>query len=144
MEKISTYFTLEETFASARAKELGIDNSIPPQIMPAVRRTAICMDKVRKLLNRPVIPTCWYRCPALNKAVRGVPNSQHQDGEAVDFVSPEFGTPKKIAQILADNVDLIQFDQLIYEGTWIHISFSLKPRKQVLSKTTSGYVKGIV
>lgn len=139
----SRHFTWRET----QVTQTGIDNSIESQATAErIMFTAQGMEKVRELLgNRPVIVTSWYRNPQVNAAVGGVPNSQHAKGEAVDFVSPAFGSPHKICTLLAANAEHLQFDQLILEPTWVHISFRQgSARKEVLTLFPSrGYVKGI-
>jgi hypothetical protein len=35
-------------------------------------------------------------------------------------------------QTLVDHEDFVQFDQLIYEGQWIHASFTMKARGDIL------------
>jgi hypothetical protein len=81
----------------------------------------------------------------LNKAVGGAFNSAHLSGYAVDFVCPDFGTPQKIAKHLADNLE--SFDQIIFEGTWVHISFAPAERKQLLTAHFGGgrttYTEGV-
>lgn len=68
-----------------------------------------------------------YRCPKLNAAVGGVPNSQHQYGEACDIHIPDNATGLRWFTWMMDN---LQFDQLIKERStrdsktfWIHVSF---------------------
>ena len=144
MNMISTYFSWQEVTHSETAERKGIDNMLPEHLKEAAIRTALRMDAVRKLLNRPVIVSSWYRSPALNTAIGGSKTSSHTKGEAVDFICPQFGSAFKIAQFLEANVDVLQFDQLIYEGTWVHISFTSKPRKQVLTWLGGAtYVSGI-
>jgi hypothetical protein len=60
----------------------------------------------------------------------GSATSDHQKGFAIDFTCPDFGTPLEcVKKISASD---IQFDQLIQEGTWIHISFAPAMRRQIL------------
>lgn len=125
-----------------------IDNSIPLEIIPAVKFTANRMEYVRALLNSPILINSWYRCPELNKIVGGAENSQHMQGCAVDFKAPRFGGPLDICQKIIKYADLINFDQLIYEYSWVHISFSPIPntvgRKQVLTLLNSKkYAQGL-
>lgn len=72
--------------------------------------------------------------------------NQHMCGMAADFTAPFFGTPLQVARAIV--ASKITFDQLIQEGTWVHISFSAKPRRSVLTaKFTNGvasYSPGLV
>lgn len=72
-------------------------------------------------------------------------DSQHMKGEADDFVSPSFGTPFEVCRALEANKEEIQFDQLIFEGTWCHASWVKgKPRLQILTMLNGGYLEGLV
>ena len=66
------------------------------------------------------------------------PSSQHTKGEAVDFTSKTFGTPKQIIQCILDKG--IEFDQLILEyDSWVHISFvDYNSRRQALVIDNTG------
>lgn len=143
---ISTYFSWDEVILSPTAARWGLDNLPPAEVVPAIQYTAACMDRVRKLLNRPILVNSWYRSPEVNKAVGSKSSkSQHCKGEAVDFICPSYGSPRAVAKVLADNLALLKFDQLIYEYTWVHISFSVNPRGQVLTldSKTGKAIQGI-
>lgn len=139
---LSDHFTLEEATASETAARDGLDNQPAPEVLEVMYKTAVKMEKVRNLLgDLPIHINSFYRSPAVNEAVGSKPSSQHTKGEAVDFICPTFGTPLDICKILIANKDLIGFDQLILEHTWVHISFAIlsgKPRSQVLSLLTGG------
>ena len=142
--KLSEYFTLSELTASQTAARRGINNVPNGAHLDALKQTAAAMDKVRKLLGAPVIVSSGYRSPALNKAVGGSSSSAHCRGEAVDFTAPSFGTPREVCKAIINSG--IVFDQLIYEGTWVHIAFDKTPRRSILTahfgaKTT--YTNGI-
>ena len=149
MTYLTEHFTLEEVTQSQTASRNGIDNSLPGDLYPAVLKTAVGMEKVRALLDKPISVDSWYRCPALNSAIGSKPTSQHIKGEAVDFICPAYGTPTQIAKFLVSNSDLIRYDQLILEHSWVHISWnSSNPnsgqRGQVLSLlSTGGYSTGL-
>ncbi|CAM3251691.1 D-Ala-D-Ala carboxypeptidase family metallohydrolase [Asticcacaulis taihuensis] len=124
------YFTLDEL---THTEHRNIDNTPSPEMVETLRQTAQQMDRVRTLLGKPIRVNSGYRSPALNAAVGGAPNSAHMSGYAVDFVCPGFGTPLQICQkIIASD---IRFDQLIQEGTWVHISFDPRLRMQQLTAT---------
>jgi hypothetical protein len=147
--ELSTHFSLEEATASETAERKGIKNQPADSISQVMHRTATAMERVRALLgNIPLHINSWYRCPELNEAVGSKPSSQHLLGEAVDFICPSYGTPYEIAMVLIDNKDLIRYDQLIYEHTWIHISFCAAdktPRYEVLTLMPGNtYARGMV
>ena len=105
--------------------------------MAALRTTAARMEAVRRLLGERVISvSSGYRCPALNKAVGGARTSAHLTGRAVDFNCYGFGDPLAVCRALAASE--IAFDQVIEEGTWTHISFDPRLRRQVLTRRPGG------
>lgn len=129
---LSPHFTLAELTLSQTAERLGLDNTPPPEVMEALRRTCLGLEAVRvRLGGAPILISSGYRSPAVNQAVGGSPNSQHTRGEAVDFTAPGFGGPRQVVDALADSE--VPYDQLILEfGRWVHISFSARPRHMAL------------
>ena len=124
--KLSEHFDLNEFTRSATADRLHIDNTIPEDLILNLRN--LCeqvLEPLREHLGHPVVISSGYRYPALNRAVGGVPNSQHLTGEAADIVMP------KLADVFYWIIDNVPFDQLGFEskGTtkWIHVSCKLDP-----------------
>lgn len=143
MTQLSPHFTLAE----ATVTNTGIPNLTSPEERERILHTAECMEKVRMLLdNKPITINSWFRSHKVNAAVGGVSNSEHRLGTAVDFVCPAFGTPFLIAQSLARWANVLQYNQLIYEGTWVHISFPYPNKigtKENLTMKNGKYSKGI-
>lgn len=135
--KVSEHFSIEEIIHSDKAIELGLRNIPDPQAVLVIEKTAQAMERVRAALgNNPIKINSWYRSPKVNTAVGSKSTSQHMKGEAVDFICPAFGSPLDICRKLIQLQDLIRFDQLILEHTWVHISFAIttgQSRCQVLS-----------
>lgn len=132
MTKLSEHFTLEELTFSATAQRKQIDNKPPAEVLENMKRLAAGLEEVRAALgNKPMRINSGYRSPKLNRAVGGARLSAHMAGYAADFVCPEFGSPLKIVKALAATG--IQFDKLIQEGTWVHISFAPEARRQLLT-----------
>lgn len=124
-----------EELAATEHREF--DNTPPPDIVPTLRATALRMEEVRRLLgDRPISVSSGFRCRALNRAVGGARTSAHLTGHAVDFNCYRFGPPMKVCRAIAESD--IAFDQLIEEGTWVHISFDPRLRRQVLTRRTDG------
>jgi hypothetical protein len=144
---LSEHFTLQEATASAKARMIKDDNQPDQKQLQQMKYTAEQMEKVRKILgDLPIRVNSWFRSPAVNKAVGGVSTSQHAKGEAVDFTCSLYGNPYEVCVELSARKGELQYDQLIYEHTWIHISFvnDRKPRLQDLTYMGAGkYIKGI-
>lgn len=79
--------------------------------------------------------TSARRTPEQNKACNGAPKSQHLVGEAVD-IKPYGSTTfnKLLEEIYLFSEKAWPFDQLIIYPTFIHISFCLHNRRQVIDK----------
>ena len=137
---VTMHFTIEELYASNKAKELGIDNKPSIQKMiHLVYLAAFVLEPLRVAMGMPIRISSGYRCEALNKAVGGVYNSQHLKGQAADIcIDGDMTKGRKIFNYIRDN---LPFDQLIWEHNkagiyWIHVSFVFpdfgKNRKQVI------------
>lgn len=146
MQFLSPSFTLAEFVVSQEAARRDIDNTPPQWVVDNLGRVVKTLDQIRATLrNVPIVISSGFRAPELNKAVGGAPNSAHMQGLAADFIAPRFGSPFEICQaIIRHN---IEFDQLIYEHTWVHIGLApdhKQPRGQILTYRRGVYVSGIV
>jgi zinc D-Ala-D-Ala carboxypeptidase len=135
--KLSEHFHLVEFTFSQTAIRKAIPNIPSPEIIGNLKDVADGMEKVRTLLgNKPISITSGYRSAKLNQAVGGSKTSAHMLGYACDFICPSYGKPIAIVKKIKDSD--IDFDQCIQEGTWVHISFDPKNRKQVLTALFDG------
>lgn len=150
-QQLSPHFRLSEFLVSREAVVHGIDNTPGPVAIANLTRLARELEVCRVVLGGvPMSISSGFRCPPLNAMVKGAVDSAHLDGRAADFTAPGFGTPQQICQRLIDTH--VDFDQLIFEGTWVHFGIAevgLKPRGQVLTAVfTPGartrYLQGIV
>lgn len=145
--QLSEHFALSELIDSQTAVRQGIANIPSPEQLANLRLLAARLEQVRRLLGGlPITVSSGFRSPALNRAVGGAPNSAHLDGLAADFACARFGTPLAICKALVE-AD-IAFDQVIYEGTWVHLGIAPgRQRHQVLTAkfTPDGvvYSKGL-
>lgn len=131
MTQLTQHFSLEELTFSSTAQRLNIDNTPDLGTVAHLTRLAMGLEQIRALLGVPMHIDSGYRCPSLNKAVGGVANSAHLDGYAADFIAPDYGTPLQIARAIAGSG--IPFDQVIQEGSWVHISFDPRLRRNALT-----------
>ena len=126
---ISPHITLKEAIRSQTATRLGIDNTPSEEIIKRMQAVAQkCFEPMREWYGKPLTVSSFYRCPALNKAVKGSATSQHVKGEAIDIDTGSGTENLKLYEWAKAN---LVFDQLIYEfgdntgPEWVHISFSL-------------------
>lgn len=134
MTQLSPHFSLEELIATSHRE---LDNVPPAPIAQVLADTALHMEAVRSLLGDGSIHVnSGYRSAAVNAAVGGVADSAHLTGHACDFICPSFGEPIDICRHLV--ASKIEFDQVIEEGTWVHISFDPRMRREVLTKNPAG------
>lgn len=127
------YFSLYEFLKSETANRLKIDNTPTFEIVyNLLRLSQLVLDGTRAKLGIPIIVTSGYRSKALNRAVGGVPTSQHQYGLAADL---KCSNMQALFETLALNPNI---DQLLYEHngktTWVHVSIApvdKKPRHYI-------------
>lgn len=116
---ITDHFSWDEFERSAKAQELGIDNRIPDESIASQIRslTVTILEPLRRALGKPLTINSGYRCPSLNKALKGAANSQHTKGQAADIATDN---PAELARLILQLE--LPFDQLILYPTFIHIS----------------------
>ena len=127
------YFTIKELCKSSTATYKGINNTPNSEIVNNLEQLVeFILDPLREKYGKPIHVNGAYRCPALNKAVNGSKTSQHMSGLAADITAGSVAK-NKILFNLVQELNL-PFDQLIDEKhfRWVHVSYSDKPRKQIL------------
>lgn len=96
------------------------------------------LQPLRDAWDEPLAINSGYRCPEVNKAVGGVPTSQHTKGEAADvcpFGRNGHGDIETVRQLAQKAVELdLPFDQMILYPSFVHFSHRLKgeQRRQIL------------
>ena len=128
--KITKNFTLTELTTTST----GISNSPNrKQVVALIRLCGKVLQPARDMYGAAIHVNSGYRSNAVNKAVGGVRNSQHQLGEAADITVQSRQGNKKLFELIREN---LSFDQLINERdfSWIHVSYKSEEenRKQVL------------
>jgi len=127
---MAKFFTLNELIYSATAKLKGIDNTPNGAIKKNLEVLIEQLDKIREKYGKPIYINSGYRCPKLNKAVKGVDTSQHQLGCACDITTKNLEEDKKLYKLIVENFD---YDQCIWEevgkSKWIHYSYVRPNRK---------------
>lgn len=96
------------------------------------------LQPLRDAWGEPLAINSGYRCPEVNKAVGGVPTSQHTKGEAADvcpFGRNGHGDIETVRQLAQKAVELdLPFDQMILYPSFVHFSHRLRgeQRRQIL------------
>jgi len=135
--RLSDHFTLGEMCKTSAKTQ---DGNIPSHVhIENLKRLCGWLEMLRSEWNKrygkgndPIIINSGYRSPAVNKAVGGVPTSNHLTGCAADIRVSGIEQLIRYATILLDISDLNNedFDELLLErspkGTyWLH--FAVRP-----------------
>jgi len=118
--KLSKNFTLEEMTHSRMAVKHHINNEPNKEnIENLVNLVENVLQPLRDRILKPIVITSGFRSVVLNKLVGGAYKSQHTLGEAADFYVINMNL-KDVYKIIVEEFD---FDQVIYEFGWIHVSY---------------------
>ena len=119
--QLTPHFTLEEFTKSQIATARGINNNLYPenkidaQIVANLRN--LCekvLEPLRVHFGEPIPINSGYRCPALNRAVKGSGRSFHMTGRAADIPFRE-----DWYRFIRHH---LPYTELINEGAWIHVA----------------------
>lgn len=120
MTPLTPHFTLEELI---HTEHRDIDNAPASLFLPAIQNTANGLELVEARVGGPIIISSGYRCPELNRAVGGQPNSDHTFGVAADCNRRGLTVTEFFLEVWKLREE-IPFRQVIWEfGRWVHISF---------------------
>lgn len=120
--ELSPHFSMSEMVVSQTAIRRGIPNA------PSAEQT----EHLQRLSNELLEPiraefgalriSSGVRLPALNEAIQGSSRtSAHQVGWAADFI-PAAPAVKLKAIVDWVSASALPYDQIIYEGTWVHVA----------------------
>ena len=129
--KLSKNFTMREMVQSCTAKRKGIDNT--PSAEAITNLEKLCkqiLQPIRDEWKCPIIVSSGYRCPDLNRAVKGVRDSDHIHGCAAD-IKTVGDYPARNEQLfnlirrMYKEGKLPRLKQVIdeYDHDWLHVSF---------------------
>ena len=124
------HFTIEELTRSTTARLNGIDNTPSHQVIDNLKALVDnVLDPLREAWGKPIHVNSGYRCPALNKAVGGVPASQHMRGEAADITAGSREANRQLYSLMRQLK--LPVDQAIneYDFRWIHVSYGPRHRR---------------
>ncbi len=133
--KLSPHFSLAEM---TKTSIKGVSNTPDAKATENLKRVCLWLEELRQEWNQtygegddPVIINSGYRAPAVNKAVGGVPTSNHLTGCAADIRVSGMEQALRYAVILLDIADRQKkdFDEIIIERSksvlWLH--FAVRP-----------------
>ena len=124
------HFSFYELTHSNYAERHGINNIPSPAVKQNLLSLAKTLEKVRSALGHPITINSGYRNLELNRGIGGHPKSAHMQGYAADFICWGFGSPSQIVRAIKKAG--IQYDQLITEGSWVHISIDPRMRGETM------------
>ena len=132
--KLSEHFSLAELTKTS----VNIENVPNEAQVENLKRVCRWLERLRRRWNDkygdgddPIIINSGFRSPEVNKAVGGVPTSNHLTGCAVDIRCIGMEQALRYAAILLDISDMSRedFDELLIEQkrsvVWIH--FAVRP-----------------
>ena len=128
---LSPHFTLEELTVTDHRT---LDNTPDDDAKVNLYRLAQFLEQVKEVLQfKPILVNSAYRSAAVNDAVGSKDTSQHRLGCAADIRVPGMTPDEVVRAVIASKLD---YDQVIRELTWTHISIpntpEAKPRKMAL------------
>jgi putative chitinase len=143
-------FSIAEMSDCSLAERMGIDNTPGFKVLENLSITVTGLERLRALLGHPIHVNSGYRCEALEKVLcqsdystwcsrkchaidndswkRYFATKEHPTGYAADFTCAQYGTPSEIVKVIQSSS--IEFDICILEGSWIHISFAPRMRRE--------------
>lgn len=146
---LTDHFTLAELTGSEYATRHGISNQpTDHEVISNLHVLAHGLERIRSIFMVPIVVRSAYRAPKVNAGIGGHPRSYHLRGLAADIVIPGVSAADA-AHELSLRPEL-GIDQLIHEGTWVHVGYpepEATPRGDVLTAIfkngSVSYVKGI-
>lgn len=126
LPKLSKHFDLSEFIDSSEHPELVGANlrALKPRDMVHLQTLVRLLEALRSFLKEPIHINSGFRFPLLNKAVGGVPNSNHTQGLAADISFGSVETLNRAYSYLSrcKSVSSKYVNELIKYPTFIHVS----------------------
>lgn len=130
--KLTPHFTAEELTTTSNKEWKEKNKELITTGIDYLYHLAGFSERVRTIIDSPMIITSGYRCKELNDAIRGSRNSQHVICEAIDFIPVKKSVlDAYIALMFSD----LKYHQLILEikrnSSWVHIGIGGKKENLV-------------
>ena len=135
---LSPHFTYSEMVRTTS----GLPNNPTPEQVERLRHLCLfLLEPIRTIMGVPVDVSSGFRTPEVNAAVGGKVNSQHMclGPWAAADIWVRGTTPRDLALFIVTNrMVVIEYDQVIIEPTWVHVSYSsVHNRMELLQRDTS-------
>lgn len=112
------HFTASEFFNSCRNPNNIVESTVYDSVLSSAYLTLSKLDKIRYAFGRAIHINSGYRNPITNRLVKGVPNSLHMRGLAVD-IRP--ATPYLIRDLWRICKQFGYFSEMILHENYIHL-----------------------
>lgn len=128
--RLSAHFYLSQLTASPHAGRAGVRNEPLGAQFENLRRLAQVLELVRWQLNGCQV----HVLRAFQRATAPCSDTARPaaDGRSVEFIAPEFGTPREICANLVQHG--LGFDRLVNAGGWVQLDIPCQghaPRRQL-------------
>jgi len=143
--RISPHISYTEATKSRTAIHNGILNKPSDnQLANMMFASDKLFEPLRNWWGHPIGISSFFRSDKLNHLVGGSKTSQHLDGFAIDIDADIYNnglTNKMIFDYFKNRMNIIDFDQLIYEfgndksPDWVHISKKYKDNRNDIFKS---------
>jgi len=117
--KAKEFMTLGGSHSSPDSKGFGLNSEPPSSLYKNITKVAKVCDLIREEAGVPIRVNSCFRNEAYNKAIGGVPKSQHRKGKAADISGPATTVIRNIAKMLR-NEGVFQGGIGIYNN-FVHI-----------------------
>lgn len=118
-----SYFTINELITSVTAYNMHIDNTPTEEIKGHLVQLIEFLNELREAWGGPIRVSSGYRCPKLNKIVKGSSTSVHMKGWAADTI-PVNGKMAEYKAFCKQFAESHNFDQCLLEKSatseWVH------------------------
>lgn len=126
-EFLSQHFRLSELLRSSNAVRYGVANEPTPDEHAHLKQLAQELLEPLRLALGPLHVDSGLRTPGVNRLARGSRTSAHLGGFAADLV-PLNVTRRDVVDWLIKSP--LKYDQVILEGSWVHVSLFDLDRRQ--------------
>lgn len=121
--KLSPHFLLSELLITDHTEyKLLQEQGVQPYITNLQILCNYILEPIRNYYKVPVTVTSGFRCKELNDKIGGSKTSQHNFGEAADFIVKGKTVDEVFADIIAGKINIVYRQCISEKHRWIHIA----------------------